>query len=352
MKVLFVYRYLTLGGVETVLRARLDKLTKFGINATAWFFRDGPGRSIFAGLEDSYLVGDLVDLRRFLERERHHFLVVIDSPEVFSILEVLSFDPKLIVEVHSPYPENRLYLRDLDAESVTAFFAPTMYQGEIIRAELQGKPRIHILPNPVHGSFLTPLNDTTHAPTVPILGWIGRLDNLKNWEALVEVAAELKRRDREIDVWLVGRGGNAYKESRLVRVAAKRGILRMTRWFRDMPHVHMPRLYDVVRASAGMVLSTSKGESFGMAIAEAMARACATVVPDQPPFDEFVDEGGSGTFYEPESIIGAADRIQWLMDNPRLSKKLGEGARNAIFEHHHPETAAKAMAELFFELYE
>ena len=51
MKVLFVYRYLTLGGVETVLRARLDGLARRGIEAHAWFFHDLGGRSVFTGRE-------------------------------------------------------------------------------------------------------------------------------------------------------------------------------------------------------------------------------------------------------------------------------------------------------------
>jgi hypothetical protein len=38
VKVLFVYKYLTLGGVEAVLRARLDGLSAAGIEAHAWFF--------------------------------------------------------------------------------------------------------------------------------------------------------------------------------------------------------------------------------------------------------------------------------------------------------------------------
>ena len=48
MKVLFVYKYLTLGGVETVLRARLDGLAECGIDAHAWFFDDLGGRALFA----------------------------------------------------------------------------------------------------------------------------------------------------------------------------------------------------------------------------------------------------------------------------------------------------------------
>ncbi len=58
MKVLFVYKYLTLGGCETVLRARLDGLTALGVDARAWFLNDGPGRSIFAGVEDRVHLSD------------------------------------------------------------------------------------------------------------------------------------------------------------------------------------------------------------------------------------------------------------------------------------------------------
>ena len=48
MKILFVYKYLTMGGVESVLSARLMGLPNFGVDARAWFLSDGAGRGCFA----------------------------------------------------------------------------------------------------------------------------------------------------------------------------------------------------------------------------------------------------------------------------------------------------------------
>src|SRR6185312_11639088 len=82
VKVLFVYKYLTLGGVEAVLRARLDSLAPAGIEAHAWFFHDYGGRSIFQGREDRLHVGPVEECLRFARREGFDLLSSIDSEEV------------------------------------------------------------------------------------------------------------------------------------------------------------------------------------------------------------------------------------------------------------------------------
>src|SRR5205085_1996553 len=84
VKVLFVYSYLTLGGVEAVLRARLDGLERHGIEAHAWFFHDFGGRSIFAGVEDRVHVGDLAACMAFVRESRFDFLSSIDTEAVFA----------------------------------------------------------------------------------------------------------------------------------------------------------------------------------------------------------------------------------------------------------------------------
>jgi len=85
MKVLFVYKYLTIGGVETVLRSRLETLPALGIDAEAWFLQDGPGRVIFEGVDQLIHVGSTRELAS--EIKNFDLLVTMDTEEVFDLDE-------------------------------------------------------------------------------------------------------------------------------------------------------------------------------------------------------------------------------------------------------------------------
>jgi glycosyltransferase involved in cell wall biosynthesis len=76
--------------------------------------------------------------------------------------------------------------------------------------------------------------------------------------------------------------------------------------------------------------STSRGESFGLTIAEAMARRCAVAAPDQSPFPELVEPGKTGSLFIPGSADSAADRLKELLGDPALRAAYGRNGRESI----------------------
>lgn len=136
MKVLFVYRYLTMGGVETVLCARLEGLQNHACDAHAWFLFDGPGSVLFEDLQAQIHVGELSQLVEHLSHEQYDLVAGIDTEETLLALERLDSPPVFIMEVHTPYAENLEYLRTLRTASVKAFLVPSAYQEAVARERL------------------------------------------------------------------------------------------------------------------------------------------------------------------------------------------------------------------------
>jgi len=58
MKLLFVYKFCTLGGVEVMLRSRLEELLRRGIRTKLLFLEDFGGRPLFDSFEEhvSYII--------------------------------------------------------------------------------------------------------------------------------------------------------------------------------------------------------------------------------------------------------------------------------------------------------
>lgn len=347
MRVLFVYRFLTVGGVETVLRARLDGLGQWGIEAHAWFFHDLGGRSVFLGLRDRVRVGRP---EACLQQLGHGFDLVcsIDTDEIFSAFNG-THRPRLVIECHTPYPANLEYLRHLGLCRPAAFFVPSRYQREVVLERVGEGTDVRVVPNPLRPEFTEEPRPFAARPARPVVAWIGRMDDLKNWKGFLRLAGTLERQAADVEFWMAGSFVEKRGAEELFSRARQEGVLGRLRWFRGLPHVRVPAFLDAVRDSGGVVISTSRGESFGMTVAEAMARGCAVLAPRRPPFTEFVDDGATGELYSSPNGGGevwepVAGRIQDLLVDVRRRELLGRAGREAILRDYSPDPALSVLA--------
>jgi glycosyltransferase involved in cell wall biosynthesis len=344
VKVLFAYKYLTLGGVEAVLRARLDGLEASGIEAHAWFFHDYGGRSIFQGREDRVHVGPPAECLRYARSEGFDLLSTIDSEEILPGFQDGPERPRLIVECHSAYLSSIEYLRGLSACRPAAVFTPSEAQRRLAEERVGRGIEVRVVPNPLRREFVTEPEPFPAPPPYPVVAWIGRLDDHKNWQGFLEIVGVLNRRGTGCEAWIIGRPIDEDGASRLREKARAEGILRRLRWFGALSHGRIPRFLDAVRDSGGVVVSTSRGESFGLTIAEAMARRCAVAAPAHSAFPEFVHPGKTGSLFPPDSVEAAADRVGELIADPGLRARLGNRARESVLERYAPEPALAALA--------
>jgi glycosyltransferase involved in cell wall biosynthesis len=343
MKVLFVYKYLTLGGVEAVLRARLEGLGPAGIEAHAWFFQDYGGRSIFQGCADRLHVGPVEDCLRYGRREGFDLLCSIDSEEVLPGFAAAG-SLRLILECHSTYLANIEYLRGLAAFRPAAVFTPSEGQRRLVLERLDEGIEVRVVPNPLRQEFVAEPPAFPAPPPRPVLGWIGRLDDHKNWQGFVEISSLLARRGVEHEAWIVGKAVESGGAAALLDKARSEKVLRRLRWFGALAHGRIPAFLDAVRDSGGAVVSTSRAESFGLAIAEAMARRCAVAAPDQSPFPELVEPGRTGKLFQPGSAESAANCLQELLRDAELRALMGRQARESVLARFAPEPALAVLA--------
>lgn len=346
MRVLFAYKYLSVGGVETVLRARLDALPSQGIEAQAWFLHDIGGRAVFRGCGSRIQLGSVDELGRRLSAGGIDLLATIDTPEVLAFGGTAGRVP-VVVECHSPYLENLEYLRDLAQPPVAEIWVPSEHQRRVVGTRCQTGISVEVVPNPLREIFLAPLVPFAAVPPRPVVAWIGRMDDLKNWRGFVSLAAEIAALGHACEFWLAGKPVEAGIASEFQSLLRAQGILGSLRWFREYPHQRLPVWLDAVRDSGGIVVSTSRGESLGMTVAEAMARACPVVAPRSGPFSEFVSDEESGLLFDPDLPGDAARRVSRLLREPHLRRRLGSAARIAAVSHF---STARTMTALVSRL--
>ena len=345
MKILFVYKYLTPGGVETVLRARLETLHEMGVEAFAWFLGDSGGRDIFAGLEDRIFIGhEAMSLSHLSEFD---VISSIDTEEIIPLLRGLPPSTKVIFEVHSPYFENLEYLKSREFRNlnIPRILVPSQYQKQVVTRFGISEEIVSVVPNPLGRQFFSTSQEVPQAKK-PIILWVGRLDHLKNWKGFLDMVKAMKAETITFESVMIGNTNDRLQISHEVyREIKKRSISEMIRWFSSLPYKNMTRMYDLVRESGGFVLSTSRNESFGMTLAEGMARGCVVFAPNEGPFPEYLSSGLNGYLYDRRHFNDALSNIQLVLNDPVVRDQIGSRSRVDVKRLFHPDTVGALFTE-------
>lgn len=281
-KVCFVYPWATFGGVERVL---LNRLTAFATAAL-----DLDVELVF--LHDA---GGLPALRDYIHRHGlsagvridpgfspaagdHDLVFCIDAPQAIDTCHRRQVP--YVVECHTSYADNRLYLRSLPA-SCRAVLTPSALFSERIRNELPPThaPRVSELRNFVpweHGRSA----DVPRFPAWtrrPLL-FFGRMDDLKNPLALLDAFQRIET-ERPGEFMLVF-CGPASGELDLLHEIQQRGLNAHVVVLPAVPFASAAALFDMLAAARGVFVSPSRGESFGLSAAEALGAGVPVVLSD------------------------------------------------------------------------
>lgn len=159
-----------------------------------------------------------------------------------------------------------------------------------------------------------------------VVAYISRLSPVKEPEVLLSAAEDiLKSRP---DVWFFFAGP-------LMGSSQFQGDVR--RRFRELaPRVQylgfQERVPALLAASDVFVLPASR-ESFGLAVAEAMAMQCPPLVAASGGVWECVVEGETGLGFQPGDASDCGRRLRELLDQAGLRQRLGECGRRHVRKH-------------------
>lgn len=324
MKILFIYQFCSFGGVERVILNRVEawKESARPIKVDIAYLSDAGGFGSFKRYIDAFCLSDYLRIavvRNNLEgiaAAGYDMVFVIDTPEV---LEKLRHSRHLFVECHTPYRENRAYLSDLP-DSVKAVLVPSASFRDEIRSEVPAKKDIFVLPNTLSRIFFQ-AGDRSRGIFLGKrpLAYMARLDDLKNIGEAVAIFESYKERE-DLMFMVVGKGAT---DEAFIRSLRKKDLLRKTYLRSRIEFARVPDFFGMLRDHRGLFLSPSRGESFGMAVAESIASAVPVVISDIPPHRELV--GSNSDFLYPQGKIReAAKKIDVLLsDWDRASLTIG-----------------------------
>ena len=332
------------GGVETALYNRLRTLTSFNVNAHAYFYYEGAGKTLYRDIPH-HISSKEEDLGNYIQK--HQFKVVTYVNTIYNIEELarINYQGKVIFEFHGINPSIAEELSKintgLDLGYVSGIVVPSDYVAEVAQAHLTNRKDlpIFVARNPIDTSvfYKQSTNEIVDSypklkkwKGIPIIGWVGRLDSNKNWEQLLSIFVELKSINSAIKLAIVSDIStspdvNLFNE-RVIQYNLADEIMLLP----NVPFEKMPSYYSLIAKSGGVFLSTSFSEGYPLNLLEAQACECPVVCTDIGGSNEIVLDHVTGFTYPISNEYAGVLKCHKLLNNRKLRQEVGDRARKSV----------------------
>ncbi|MEU6858053.1 glycosyltransferase [Glycomyces sp. NPDC046736] len=235
-----------------------------------------------------------------------------------------SHNPKLRDQMRGAY-------RAVDAVQVLTDHA----RSGLIEAEPSLADKIHVLPNAIENTLAEPSPDGGRLVVA-----VGRLAPIKQFDLLIEAFAMLAGDFPEWRLRIFGRGPEG---NRLRELVDRHGLGERI----AVPGRTVPSFAEWAKADVGV--SSSRVESFGISIVEAMRMGVPMVVTDVPSGPgEIITSGVDGLLVRPDAG-SIADGMRTLMSDGALRASIGTQAA-VTAERYRCDEVARRLAELLDSL--
>lgn len=353
MKILVIWRLLTVGGVNAGWRNRAIYFKKHGIDTEFLYTTDLGGLHIMEDVAPVYLSKDRDEIVGIIQKNNYDAIIVVDTPAAYKWLKIADYNGPLFVEARTPeLIKLSRHLKTFHGLKPNSIIVPSQYQKRLVNILTDGIP-IYPIYNGVDTTFFYDLtreeidfdNEPYLSSRKKIVGWIGRLDKRKNWQQLIEIAKLVKEERDDIEFWVVGGAQSVQKEEFATSREAE-NLTDIIKWFPVIPYQQMPHMYAKIRESGGCTLATTKTESFGNTFIEAMICGVPVVAANMMPMSEIIINGKTGILFQQNKSWDATEKIYSILDNPRLHSEMSSQAIEHVKNHFSIEVVANQYINL------
>lgn len=311
VRVLYVYKWATFGGVERMLLNRAHSFHELGVRVyqEIYFLQDAGAKRTFQQAISELGLNEMLRIVDHFEPSAYDHVLIIDTPEVF---ELGTHSADYYFECHTPYRENRRYLSKLEP-TTKGILVPSEYFKGVIRGEVptELRDRIFTVRNCIPRSFLTEMSADRgpHLSMRPV-AYLGRVDNLKNIRETIHIFSKLRQGYGDRFILLVA--GPVSTEVTLDEWIDEEGLTGRFIYLPPLPFHRVPKLMALVKANQGVFISSSRGESFGLSGAEAIS--CGIPVVLSHPHAGIVNDDES-VLYQLGDIDEAVSKLARVFED-------------------------------------
>lgn len=354
MNILFAYYYPS-GGVETLARQRSHALKKFGIDFQFLYFMHGPG---LQNIEDTstFVTNSDHEIQEIIHKGNYKVIIVCSDHFFLPRVRKMNFTGKLIYEVQGlgSLPVADQWLKDaqpyINQNADAILFPKTSHLMNLIEKYYPSVEKFSF-----HNCIDTKkfAYKAIHSQNNDlIIGWVGRIEENKNWKGFLELGYELIKLNPLIKLWMFidSTLTNQNQGLEFNRALQKYNLANHLTIRDNIPHQQMPEFYSAIGDSGGFLCSTSKVEGFGYAVLEGMSCRCPVLTTDSDGIKSFVVHNITGKIYPHDNIQLALKEAKSYLLNKPLREQISLNAQQFIHTHFTPENYAKNFLNMLKDL--
>ncbi|GIM45663.1 group 1 glycosyl transferase [Collibacillus ludicampi] len=316
-KVLYIYKWATMGGVERVLlnRAHAFQSNELLIRQDVYFLQDGGGLNNFRKYIEKNALMEYIGIIDAINPDAYDVILSIDTPEIFDLVKEHN---KIYIECHTSYKNNRTYLKTVP-DQIGGILVPSSSFKDTVVTEVTSilKPKVYLLRNCVPSRLSEQISvlENRFLGKTPIF-YMGRMDKHKNTEELIDIFA--KALNQLGDRFILVLAGNVMQDIDLWKLVHSRKIVNRLVYLPPVRFHKVSMLMALIKSNGGIFISTSKGESFGLSAAEAISFNLPVLLSDIPAHRELVNN--DDTFlYALGNTDEAVAKLKGILDKYSLA---------------------------------
>ena len=264
---------------------------------------------------------------------------------------------RLVITRHVLFPLNRLHTLTLSNVSRVIAVSQSVARA-LQRRNIFPANKITLIPNGINLSRFDAqvrgfrreefLERLQIAPGSLLIGTIGEINRLKGQEDFLRAAAIVARTHGQVDFVVAGRDTSRTGEhlatlKTLVNELNLNRRVHFTGWLEDVaPLLHALAIF----------VSASHTESFGLAIAEAMASGTPVISTATEGARELIEENRSGLLVPIGNTEALAASMTTLIENEQERKRLAAQAHQRVIQHFSLAQMVAATEQVYEEIRE
>ena len=178
----------------------------------------------------------------------------------------------------------------------------------------------------------------------PVISMISRLQEDKGVKEFARAAQMIKERKIEADFWLIGDTDSSYPSPILIEDLQEwenKGFLRLLGYRKDI---------NILIGNSNIIVLPSYREGLPKVLLEAAACGRPVITTDVPGCRAAIEEGKTGLLVPPRDSLSLADKIEYLLGNKELLKKMGNAGRKLAEENFSLDKVVSAHLKIYSSL--
>jgi glycosyltransferase involved in cell wall biosynthesis len=354
MNILFVF-YIPSGGVETLNRQRCAALKKFNINCHCLYYEkrrdmvnhfDGP---TFIGKNPKMI-------KEILNKGQYSAIVIVSDYNALSLFRSLGFQGKLILEIQG------LGSKDKAREFlINGLPAITSHANALLNPKTPHIVKLldELFPTIPKFSFNNCFDTNQFGyyhlpkPPHPIAGWIGRIEDNKNWREFLHIGHQLiKQFNPNIQLYMFEDPtiSDPSERKEFEQLIVQLGLINNLSILPNVPNHVMAHYYSLIGDSGGFLCSTSKVEGAPYSVLEALSCNCPILTTDSDGVRSSIIHNHTGKYYTLGNIQEAVNEATELMTNHQLREYIRSNGLLHVSSNFSPELYSQHFINMLTSL--